>query len=110
MSYILNNIEYATDEHGYLIDHTQWSEALAEHIAQVEGIELSPAHWQVIHFVRNFHAQYDTTPAIRALVKALKEQFGEEVGNSRHLQRLLPQGPAKMASKLAGLKKPAKCL
>lgn len=54
--------------------------------------------------------EYDTTPAIRALVNALKTEFGPEVGNSRHLQRLLPKGPAKLASKLAGLPKPAKCL
>ena len=32
------------------------------------------------------------------------------LGNSRYLYRLFPKGPARQASKLAGLPKPAKCL
>ncbi len=110
MGYQCDGQYIATDEHGYLLNHTQWSETLAEAIAQAENIELTDAHWQIIRFVRAFYAQYDTSPAIRALVKALANEFGPEVGNSRHLQRLLPKGPAKLASKLAGLPKPAKCL
>lgn len=44
------------------------------------------------------------------LVKAVSQKFGEDKGNSRYLQRLFPEGPAKQATKLAGLPKPAKCL
>ncbi len=110
MTYQLNNQHIATDSHGYLLDYTQWSEELVPVIASSENIELNEAHWQIIRFVRDFYLRYDTSPAIRALVKALSNEFGPDVGNSRHLQRLLPQGPAKLASKLAGLPKPAKCL
>jgi tRNA 2-thiouridine synthesizing protein E len=110
MAYQLQGNIIATDEQGYLLDHLQWEEALVPIIAEQEDIELNDAHWQIIRFVRQFYDEYDTSPAIRALVKALSNEFGPEVGNSRHLQRLLPKGPAKMASKLAGLPKPAKCL
>lgn len=110
MAYQLDNQTIETDEQGYLLDHLLWNEALVPVIAAQEGIDLNEAHWQIIRFVRQFYAEYDTSPAIRALVKALSIEFGPEVGNSRHLQRLLPKGPAKMASKLAGLPKPAKCL
>lgn len=106
----LNNIQIETDADGYLLNHQQWSDEVAQAIAQQENLQLTEAHWEVIYFVRNFYQEYNTSPAIRMLVKAMAEKFGEEKGNSRYLQRLFPEGPAKQATKLAGLPKPAKCL
>lgn len=99
-----------TDENGYLRNYLEWSESLVPIIATAEGLVLSDAHWQVVHFVRQFYLQYDTSPAIRALVKALANEFGTDIGNSRYLMKLFPGGPAKQACKLAGLPKPKKCL
>ncbi|TNG95820.1 TusE/DsrC/DsvC family sulfur relay protein [Pasteurellaceae bacterium USgator11] len=98
------------DKDGYLLDSAQWSPTVAEWLAQKEQIELSEAHWEVIHFVRAFYQEYKTSPAIRMLVKAMADKLGADKGNSRYLQRLFPEGPAKQATKLAGLPKPAKCL
>ncbi|AGH38718.1 DsrC [Bibersteinia trehalosi USDA-ARS-USMARC-188] len=106
----LNGQQYPTDEFGYLKNLDDWSEDLAIAIAHKEGIELSEAHWEIVLFVREFYQEYKTSPAIRMLVKALAQKFGEEKGNSRYLQRLFPEGPAKQATKIAGLPKPAKCL
>lgn len=106
----VNNIQIETDAYGYLLDLNQWNEDVAQAIAQLENIELTEAHWEVIYFVRNFYQEYKTSPAIRMLVKAMAQNLGEEKGNSRYLQRLFPDGPAKQATKLAGLPKPAKCL
>ena len=106
----LNNITIETDNFGYLLDWQQWSPEVAEIIAQQDNLSLTEAHWEVIYFVRNFYQEYKTSPAIRMLVKAMAQKFGEEKGNSRYLQRLFPEGPAKQATKLAGLPKPAKCL
>ncbi|MNN99777.1 Sulfurtransferase TusE [compost metagenome] len=64
----------------------------------------------MINFVRDFYLQYKKSPAIRALTKAMKQEFGEEKANSRYLYRLFPEGPAKQATKLAGLPKPARCI
>ena len=99
-----------TDKAGYLLDHQQWQEAMVETLAAQENIQLTEAHWEVVRFVREFYLEYDTSPAIRALVKAMAAKYGPEKGNSRYLQRLFPKGPAKQATKLAGLPKPAKCL
>lgn len=106
----LNNQHFPTDEYGYLKNLDDWSPELAEVIARKDGIELSEAHWEIVLFVREFYQEYKTSPAIRMLVKALAQKFGEEKGNSRYLQRLFPDGPAKQATKIAGLPKPAKCL
>lgn len=99
-----------TDKLGYLSDYTQWQEEMVDYLAEQESIELTDAHWEVIRFVREFYLEYETSPAIRALVKAMAAKFGPDKGNSRYLQRLFPKGPAKQATKLAGLPKPAKCL
>ena len=107
---MFDNKEIETDNEGYLKNSADWSEPLAESIAQREAITLTPEHWQVIHFVRDFYTEFNTSPAIRMLVKAMAKKFGEEKGNSRYLFRLFPEGPAKQATKIAGLPKPAKCL
>lgn len=107
---IINEQEIATDKQGYLLNSDDWSEVLAPIIAEQESIELTPAHWEVVLFVRNFYLEYNTSPAIRALVKAMAKKLGEDKGNSIYLYKLFPKGPAKQATKIAGLPKPAKCL
>ena len=54
--------------------------------------------------------QWSEAMADRMLVKAMANKFGEEKGNSRYLYRLFPKGPAKQATKIAGLPKPVKCI
>lgn len=102
--------QYPTDSQGYLLDSTQWHEALAKEIATLEAVELTEAHWQVIFFVREFYLEFNTSPAIRALVKAMQKKYGADEINSRYLYRLFPEGPAKQATKIAGLPKPARCI
>lgn len=106
----VNNTIIETDPLGYLLDVNQWNQDVALAIAEKENLQLTEAHWEVIHFVRDFYKEYKTSPAIRMLVKAMAQKLGEDKGNSRYLQRLFPDGPAKQAAKLAGLPKPAKCL
>ncbi|BDR34550.1 sulfurtransferase TusE [Photobacterium damselae] len=103
-----NQIE--TDAQGYLKNVDDWSKELVPQLAEEEGIELTEAHWEVIHFVREFYLEFNTSPAIRMLVKAMAKQYGEEKGSSRYLYKLFPKGPAKQATKLAGLPKPVKCI
>ncbi|MDW7548324.1 TusE/DsrC/DsvC family sulfur relay protein [Pseudoalteromonas sp. McH1-7] len=105
-----NNHTIETDKQGYLLDHTQWTKDLAPLLAAEENIELSDAHWEVIEFVRSFYLEYNTSPAIRMLVKAMAKALGEDKGNSIYLYKLFPKGPAKQATKIAGLPKPAKCI
>ncbi|HAT1614564.1 TPA: sulfurtransferase TusE [Raoultella ornithinolytica] len=108
--FIFEGNEIETDSEGYLKETTQWNEAMAQVIAGQEGITLSVEHWEVVRFVREFYLEFNTSPAIRMLVKAMANKFGEEKGNSRYLYRLFPKGPAKQATKIAGLPKPVKCI
>jgi tRNA 2-thiouridine synthesizing protein E len=97
------------DNEGFLIELNSWNEELATSIANHADIQLSTAHWEIIWLVREFYQQYDLSPANRALVKAVKQKLGEEKGNSIYLLSLFPESPAKLASKIAGLPKPANC-
>ncbi|MBV7315673.1 TusE/DsrC/DsvC family sulfur relay protein [Shewanella sp. NIFS-20-20] len=105
-----NGVTIELDHQGYLKKVSDWSEALAPLIAAEENIELTPAHWEVVNFVRNFYLEYNTSPAIRVLVKAIGQTLGPDKGNSKYLYTLFPLGPAKQATKIAGLPKPAKCI
>ena len=93
-----------------MTDHLAWSIEIANELAKQDELVLTEAHWEVINFVRQFYLTYNTSPAIRALTKAMKEEFGEEKANSRYLYRLFKDGPAKQATKYAGLPKPARCI
>nr|MDM8809577.1 TusE/DsrC/DsvC family sulfur relay protein [Escherichia coli] len=52
---IFEGKEIETDTEGYLKESSQWSEPLAVVIAENEGITLSPEHWEVVRFVRDFY-------------------------------------------------------
>lgn len=100
----------ALDPEGYLVDLTQWSPAVAEALAEEEGLILEAEHWEVLEVLRAFYARYEMAPAMRPLVKAVAQALGPEKGRSLHLMRLFPGSPAKVAARLAGLPKPANCL
>ncbi|MCF6193646.1 MAG: TusE/DsrC/DsvC family sulfur relay protein [Kangiellaceae bacterium] len=98
-----------TDKNGYLTNNQQWNMDIALQIAELETIEMTEDHWQVVKYVREFYEEFNTSPSIRPLVKYLRKVLGEEKGNSLYLQILFPEGPAKQATKIAGLPKPARC-
>ena len=98
------------DKEGFLRDPTQWTPAIAERLAFAEGITLTAAHWEVINVLRDFYHEYETAPAMRVLVKVVRNGLGEDKGNSIYLMQLFPGSPAKLASKVSGLPKPANCL
>ncbi len=99
-----------TDKNGYLLDSAQWDLELAKIIASIESITMTDDHWQVIDYVRKFYNEFQKSPSIRPLVKYLAKSLGKEKGNSLYLQILFPEGPAKQATKIAGLPKPARCI
>lgn len=100
----------AVDDEGYLLNLDEWSEAVAVYLAEEEEILLSEAHWEIIHVIRDFYLQYELSPAMRPLVKAVGLALGPQKGKSIHLMKLFPESPAKQAAKLAGLPKPTNCL
>ena len=92
------------NDEGFFENPDQWNEDVAVEIAREEGIdELTPQHWQVIHFMRKEYAEKGTGPTVRVLGKT----SGVSV---KELYQLFPKGPAKVAAKIAGIPKPRGCV
>jgi tRNA 2-thiouridine synthesizing protein E len=100
----------AFDKEGFLRDLADWSPAVAEQLAEAEGLSLSEAHWEVVHLLRDYYDEFDSSPAMRALVKYCGSKLGADKGKSIYLLSLFPGSPAKLGSKIAGLPKPDNCL
>jgi dissimilatory sulfite reductase related protein len=92
------------NDEGFFEDPDQWTEDIAVEVAREEGIdEMTPRHWEVIHFVREEYAEKGTGPTVRVLGKT----SGVPV---KELYQLFPKGPAKVAAKIAGIPKPRGCI
>ncbi len=100
----------ALDAEGYLADWTQWSREAATAFALEDEVELGADHWAVIDLLRDYYAEYEIAPPMRALLKLLRARLGDEALDSRRLYRLFPQGPAKQACRYAGLPRPVSCI
>ncbi|MEM9301219.1 MAG: TusE/DsrC/DsvC family sulfur relay protein [Pseudomonadota bacterium] len=110
MSVQVDDRVLATDAEGYLADRSDWSRAVAEVMAAADGVTLTPAHWEIIDYVREHDAEFGEPPPMRLLVKAIAARLGPEKGKSRYLYRLFPEGPAKQVCRYAGLPKPVSCI
>lgn len=112
MSFELNGKTYETDEDGYLIDISEWTEEVANFLAEQEEIpELTEKHWQIINFLRNYYQEYQIAPMIKILIKEIMKVMDlSKRDASKMLYELYPAGPAKQACKIAGLPKPTGCV
>jgi tRNA 2-thiouridine synthesizing protein E len=106
---VANSVVSTTDE-GFLRSLSDWNEQVAEAIAAQHQLELTPAHWEIILFIRRYYQNFKHLPNARVFTKAIAVQFGTEKGNSRYLHQLFPDSPLKYACKIAGLPKPPTCL
>ena len=106
----VDGVRIETDKEGYLLNRNQWSEPVCEFLAAQDYCTLTQTHWEIIHFLRNYYEEYNHSPAMRVFIKALREVIGVEAANSQNLYELFPYGPAKQATKYAGLPKPAHCI
>ncbi len=107
---VVNGSEIAVDQEGYLLDLSDWSEPVAQALAQAEGLDLQSEHWEILLLLREFHQQFQLSPATRPLIRYVALELGPDKGNSLHLNRLFKGTPAKLAAKLAGLPKPSNCI
>jgi tRNA 2-thiouridine synthesizing protein E len=93
-----------TDSEGYLLDLDDWSEEFARALAQQEGLTLTPAHWEVIRFLREYFHEHGVQAQVRVMVRHFTDAWGAERGSNHHLHEMFPVGgPQKQGNRLAGL-------
>lgn len=109
-SILVEGRDIPLDKEGFLRNLEDWNPAVAEALAEREGITLTDAHWEIIQLLRDFYREFELSPAMRPLVRYVGQQLGPDKGRSIYLMRLFPGSPAKIGSKVAGLPKPTNCL
>ena len=91
------------NDEGFMTVYDEWSEEIATVLAAQVEIELTPRHWEVIHFLRDdFKKEGESSTSRHTQTVGgfpIKEQF-----------ELCPKKPAKKMSYIAGLPKPKGCV
>ncbi|WP_409526453.1 TusE/DsrC/DsvC family sulfur relay protein [Nitrincola sp. MINF-07-Sa-05] len=106
----VHGVLHELDSDGYLVDATAWTLDTAQALATLESITLTQEHIEVLDVLRQFYQEYEHSPAMRPLCKAVSKALGPEKGKSIYLMQLFPGSPAKRAARIAGLPRPDNCL
>ncbi len=89
---------------GFLENIEDWSEAIAEQIADQEDIVMTDRHWDLIGFMWDeFLNNAGNQPNTRQIVKALSKKWGNKSVNAKTLYKLFPGDPSKQTGKIGGL-------
>jgi tRNA 2-thiouridine synthesizing protein E len=83
-----------------------WTEEKALELAAQENIELTDAHWEMIHFIRHHCEENGSACNARQVLKAMTNQVKER-GGKKYLYSLFPRGPVVQACRIAGIPLPA---
>jgi tRNA 2-thiouridine synthesizing protein E len=103
MSYEFQGKTIETDANGFLVNLEDWSEDLARHIAELEGIELTEKHWDLINYLRDEYLNNaGNQPNTRNIVKAMADKWGTNV-IQKDIYDLFPKDPSKQGGRIAGL-------
>lgn len=101
---MVNGRPVATDSEGYLRHLDDWSEDFARALAREEGLELTPAHWELIRFLREYYHEHGVQAQVRAMVRHFTDRWGPQRGSNHALHEMFPiGGPQKQGNRLAGL-------
>ena len=93
----------AFDDEGFMVDAAAWTKEIGNAIAEALEVEMTDRHWQVIDFAREDFTTNGEPPTLRRITKQTDVSMKE-------IYQLFPDGPAKLAANIAGLKKPTGCI
>ena len=104
MSLNVDGKEIPTTDNGFLENIEDWSQAVAQVIADEEQLELGERHWDVLNYLRDEYINNGgNQPNTRTLVKAMARTWGDKSVNAKTLYDLFPGDPSKQGGRIAGL-------
>lgn len=86
-------------------DYQSWNKETAISIAKQQGLELTPAHWEMIDYLRKHYKDFGPTKHARTLTQVLDVKFAAK-GGLKYLYTLFPNGPVNQGCKIAGIPSP----
>jgi tRNA 2-thiouridine synthesizing protein E len=96
-------------EAGWLENLDEWTENVAEAIAQNEKVTLTDEHWDIINEARDYFHENGVVCEPRSFSKLMKKKYGADRSDSKYIYSLFPYGLIKSANKIAGLPRPKGC-
>ena len=104
MAIEVNGKTIETTDAGYLVNLNEWDEDVCKVLAEIEGIELTDKHMDVIAFLRDEYINNGgNQPMERAITKHMAKVWGEKKLKGKDLYTLFPRAPSKQGLKVAGL-------
>jgi len=95
------------DEANFIVDPKTWTPEFAEAVAEIEDIELTPRHWAIIKYMREYRDDHGIAVDARYVFKFLSETEGLNKHDAKELFfKLFPYGYVKQACKMSGMKYP----
>jgi tRNA 2-thiouridine synthesizing protein E len=92
-----------TTENGYLVNAEDWTEAVAQAIADADKLEMTEKHWDVVNYLRDEHYNNGgNEPNERTILKAMAKKWGDKP-TSKLMYSMFPGMPSKQGRKIAGL-------
>ncbi len=91
------------NDEGYFTNSSQWTKEVAAAVVAEEGIsELTDKHYEVLQFIRT-KIEKGENLSIRSIGKS-------GITDIKGFYQLFPGAPLKIATKIAGVAKPASCI
>ena len=109
MEAIVNGKTIQLSEAGWLENLDEWTENVAQAIAQNEKVTLTDEHWDIINEARDYFNENGVVCEPRAFSKIMKKKYGADRADSKYIYSLFPYGLIKSANKIAGLPRPKGC-
>lgn len=97
----LDGVGFGAD--GHLADASQWTPALGEKLAELQGVAMTDAHRALVDAARKDFEATKVSPNIRRLTQVTGV-------STKDIYALFPKAPGRTLAKIAGLPKPAGCL
>ena len=103
MALEVNGVSIETDDNGNLVNVHDWNEDVAKALAEVEGVELTDDHWDVLKYLRDEYLDNGgNQPMERVILKDMAKRWGRKL-SSKDLYKLFPLAPSKQGNRIAGL-------
>ncbi len=90
-------------DNGYLVNTEDWSQAVGQAIADVDKLEMTEKHWDVVTYLRDAHFNDSgAEPNERTIMKDMGKKWGSKM-TSKDMYNMFPGTPSKQGRKIAGL-------
>ena len=87
---------------------SEWNKEIAIMLAEKDGLELKPSHWEILNLLRAYYTEYNISPIKKLLKKEIIEKLpdGGNKASDAYLESLFPNGVLTQGTKIAGLPVP----